>query len=39
MLAQGKVGGDTEELPYCLGWAESAAADFSQALLMVLYYS
>jgi hypothetical protein len=27
----GKVGGPAEELPYCLGSAESATADFSQA--------
>ena len=34
MLAQEKVGGDAEELP-----EECAAADFSQAPLMVLYFS
>jgi hypothetical protein len=37
--AAGKVGGPTEELPYCLGLAESATADFSQAPLMVLFSS
>ncbi len=38
-LAAGKVGRDAEEPPNCLGSAESAAADFSQALLMVSYSS
>jgi hypothetical protein len=28
-LAAAKAGGDAEEPPYCLGSAESAAADFS----------
>jgi hypothetical protein len=37
--AAGKVGGPAEELPYCLGSAESATADFSQAPLMVLFSS
>jgi hypothetical protein len=36
ILAQEKVGGDAEEL---LGSAESASADFSQAPLMVSYFS
>jgi hypothetical protein len=34
-----KVGGPAEELPYCLGSAESATADFSQAPLMVSFSS
>ncbi len=40
MLAQEKVGKDAEELPsLLLGSAESAAVDFSQAPLMVSYFS
>jgi hypothetical protein len=37
--AAGKVGGPAEELPYCLGSAESATSDFSQAPLMVSFSS
>jgi hypothetical protein len=37
--AVGKVGGPAEELPSCLGSAESATADFSQAPLMVSWSS
>ncbi len=36
-LRRQKDGGDAEESPYCL--AETAAADFSLALLMVSYFS
>jgi hypothetical protein len=35
----GKVGRPAEELPYCLGSAEAATADFSQAPLMVSFSS
>jgi hypothetical protein len=35
----GKAGGPAEELPYCLGSAESATANFSQAPLTVLFSS
>ncbi len=37
--AAGKVGGPAEELPYCLGSAESATADFSLVPLMVSFSS
>jgi hypothetical protein len=35
----GKVVRPAEELPYCLGSAESATADFSHAPLMVSFSS
>jgi hypothetical protein len=37
--AAGKVGGPAEELPYCLGSAESATADFSLVPLMSTFFS